>query len=80
MAKEIWTHEQVHNLNEYQVAGVMHPFTCGNEHPGDKELVATVRGWICTGCDYTQDWAHSFMIDGSAVDAARKGFMGVTNA
>jgi hypothetical protein len=80
MTKEIWTHEQVHNLNEYQVAGVMHPFTCGNEHPGDKVLVATVRGWICTGCDWQQDWAHPYMITGAAVEAARRAMKGLTNA
>jgi hypothetical protein len=46
----------------------MHPFTCPNRggHPevaGDKGiLVPTVRGWICPFCDYTQDWAHDFMM------------------
>jgi len=78
--KNLWTHEQVDNLNEYQVAGVMHPFTCGNEHPGNKVLVATVRGWICTGCDWTQDWAHPFMISGAAVEAARKAMKGEPDA
>jgi hypothetical protein len=24
----------------------------------DHCLVATVNGWICPTCDYTQDWAH----------------------
>lgn len=24
----------------------------------DRELVATVNGWICPTCDYTQNWAH----------------------
>lgn len=27
----------------------------------DRELVATINGWICPTCDYTQDWAHEFM-------------------
>jgi hypothetical protein len=71
----IFTPEQVKNLDEYQRAGVMHPFTCVNRNDGkhfdngvDKgALVPTVRGWICQSCDYTQDWAHSFMLDGSAV-------------
>jgi hypothetical protein len=46
----------------------LHPFTCPNRgnHPelaGDKGvLVPTVRGWICPFCDYTQDWAHDFMM------------------
>ena len=26
----------------------------------DHALVATVNGWICPTCDYTQDWAHAF--------------------
>lgn len=48
----------------------MHPFTCANRsegHPfrdGDYGvLVATVDGWTCPDCDYTQDWAHTFMLD-----------------
>lgn len=63
-----FTPEQVVALNDYQRARRFHPFTCGNNrgtHPfydGDKGvLVATVRGWICMFCDYTQDWAHPFM-------------------
>lgn len=24
-------------------------------------LVATARGWACSHCDHTQDWAHAFM-------------------
>jgi len=46
----------------------MHPFTCGkrDDHPvvaGDKGvLVPTIYGWICPFCDYTQDWAHPFMM------------------
>lgn len=72
MTTALWTYEQVANLNAYQRAGVMHPFTCGNEHDGERDLVATVRGWICTCCDYTQDWAHDFMLDGSAVAAGQQ--------
>ena len=51
----------------WQRSRKVHPFTCGDraDHPvmdGDKGvLVPTVRGWICPFCDYTQDWAHSFM-------------------
>lgn len=62
---------QVRNLEEFQRARVMHPFTCPNRsdeaHHGSGELVATVRGWICQYCDYTQDWAHDFMMNGEAV-------------
>lgn len=58
-----FTPEQVDNLNHYQHAGRMHPFTCGNYHDGDHTLVATEGGWICCHCDYTQDWAHKFMCE-----------------
>lgn len=66
----LWTQEQVDALNRYQ-QGYMHPFTCANRgdgnHPtvgGDHGiLTATVDGWICNHCDYTQDWAHDFMLD-----------------
>jgi hypothetical protein len=62
-----FTEEQVSNLNQYQSAGVMHPFTCGEAHKGEVLLVATTGGWVCAdpSCDYTQDWAHGFMADGS---------------
>lgn len=66
--KSPWTPEDVVRLNEYQNAGRFHPFTCPNRSEGHGEfngdlgaLVATVRGWICPFCDYTQDWAHGFM-------------------
>lgn len=58
-----FTPQQVEVLNEGQYIGFSHPYTCGNEdsncpeHP-DKILVATIRGWICPYCDYTQNWAH----------------------
>lgn len=64
-----WTEEQVAALNQFQNARWMHPFTCGKRegHPLDPEgdygvLVATKDGWICRHCDYTQDWAHDFML------------------
>lgn len=70
-----FTPEQVKNLEEFQRSGVMHPFTCANRgEPGHFDngvdhgvLVPTVRGWICQCCDYKQNWAHDFMLDGSAV-------------
>lgn len=68
-----FTDTQVRGLNEYQT-GIdfghrMPPFTCGNrgdgkhgEEGGDKGvLIATAKGWVCPSCEYTQDWAHSFM-------------------
>jgi len=74
MSENIFTPTQVKNLDEFQRAGAMHPFTCpnrsdGNHFDNDVDLgclIPTVRGWICQCCDYTQDWAHDFMFDGSA--------------
>lgn len=67
----------VAQLAKYQLAGRFHPFTCPNRGDGKHAnaygdigaLVATTRGWICPFCDYTQDWAHDFMRQGSALDA-----------
>ena len=55
--------EQVTNLNKHQTDGRFHPFTCGGSAcpVTHSTLVATVRGWICPYCDYTQGWAHGFM-------------------
>jgi hypothetical protein len=49
-----WTREQVDWLNGCQLNPHLHAWTCGNCRA---DLVATVRGWICPYCDYTQDWA-----------------------
>jgi hypothetical protein len=72
MSDQIFTPEQVKQLWHYQFGpgDRMHPFTCGNrdDHPviaGDKGvLIPTTRGWICPCCDYKQDWAHNFMLNG----------------
>lgn len=71
----VFTAEEVVNLTRSQRERMRHPFTCGkrndpdNPHPvldGDNGvLVATVRGWICPFCDYTQGWAHPFMKEGT---------------
>lgn len=29
---------------------------------GDFPLTATNTGWICNSCNYTQNWAHDFML------------------
>jgi hypothetical protein len=68
---DIWTMDQVAALNAKQVdlgrmsaMNRVHPYTCPNRanHPefwGDAGvLVATIRGWMCPCCDYTQKWAH----------------------
>lgn len=65
-----FTPDQVASLNAYQVAGIMHPFTCGGGqargHNGIR-LIAAEDGWHCASdtCDYRQDWAHAFMADWS---------------
>lgn len=56
-----FTPEQVNALNIWQ-NGPVHPFTCGNDHEGDRDLVATESGWICPTCEYKQKWAHEFML------------------
>lgn len=67
-----WTAEEVANLNEFQNAGYMHPFTCGSEDCR-AVLVATPEGWTCpAGCGYTQDWAHDFMANGEATKSFRE--------
>lgn len=58
-----FTEEQVKNLNEFQNLGFIHEFTCGNDHSGNRVLVATKDGWICPTCTYTQDWAHKGMLN-----------------
>lgn len=68
--KAPFTPEQVKGLNEYQIKGHFHNFTCGNpKHPKgtDNVLIATGAGWTCPNCDFTQDWAWNFMADGSMV-------------
>lgn len=64
-----WTEDQVINLNDYQAAGVMHPFTCANRGKGEHSLfgvlIANTDGWNCPECDYAQDWAHDFMVNGA---------------
>lgn len=59
--KAPFTPAQVEALNKWQKNGNVHPFTCGNDHEGDRNLVATTEGWKCPSCDYTQNWAHAFM-------------------
>lgn len=71
-----WTAEQVAKLNERQACGWVHPFTCPDhadgEHAHVRErngtadaLEASVDGWFCEVCGYTQDWAHDFMLRGA---------------
>lgn len=59
--------EQVKSINSFQREGMMHPFTCGSisEHDGEDILIAFVDGLYCPMCDYTQDWVHDFMANGT---------------
>lgn len=59
---EVFSDQQVKNLNLYQQSGVFHPFTCGNDSCRDI-LIAKTSGWVCPSCDYTQNWAHEFMLN-----------------
>lgn len=55
-----FTADQVAALNQWQTGLEFHPYTCGNCHPGPRNLIARIgAGWVCPTCDYTQDWAHS---------------------
>ena len=72
--KAPFTDEQVKNLNEFQHCG-FHEFTCGGAgHPIDTDnvLIATNNGWHCPNCEYTQDWAHDAMCDGSMAKAMKE--------
>ncbi len=71
-----FTSEQVKGLNEYQVSGAFHEFTCGNpKHPKHgrktklKILVAHETGWICPGCGYRQYSAWEDQANGKMVNA-----------
>lgn len=65
-----WTPEEVCNLNEWQQEfAIVHPFTCGTEGCGG-EMRATESGWECA-CGYSQNWAHAFMADGSALKSMK---------
>jgi len=65
-----FTPTKVKNLNDFQRSGYFHPFTCPD---CSASLTAMEMGWRCLGCgEYTQDWAHKMMADGSALAAYRK--------
>jgi hypothetical protein len=64
MVEAPWTDEQVENLNRWQRAGHVHEFTCPNDHPASRVLVARKDGWYCPGCVYTQTWALDCMVEG----------------
>jgi len=60
-----WTPEQVEALNRWQRCNYVHEFTCPHPHgplTHGRILIATKNGWTCPTCDYTQNWAHSWMM------------------
>jgi len=57
-----WSDEEVELLNKYQILGKFHPYTCGGNRCRNI-LLATRDGWVCTKCDYTQNWAHAMTLD-----------------
>jgi hypothetical protein len=58
-----WTVSQAATMNAWQVSGLIHPFCCKNTHRKSNVLQAGTEGWYCPRCDYTQNWAHDFMVD-----------------
>jgi hypothetical protein len=79
MIRAPFTPAEVEALNTFQLADYMHPFECPNDHTSgdrfaeqrDRRLQATTRGWICPHCNYTQDWAHGFMLETWAGEPTR---------
>lgn len=58
-----FTKEEADKLNEYQKLGFVHEFTCVNDHPNRTLIAKEGAGWYCPNCDYTQNWAHAFMLE-----------------
>lgn len=70
---QIWTEEQVNELNKQQKSGKFHPYTCDRkakecevdmgpietrDWSKDGILIATTEGWVCPCGKYKQNWAH----------------------
>lgn len=63
-----WTPEQVAALNEWQQAGIVHPFTSSMDADGNAAekvvLIATTDGWVREeGGPVVQTWAWPWMAD-----------------
>lgn len=71
-----WSTDQVAQLNAWQRSDFVHPFTCDHRSDGRHgelygdtgTLVATINGWICPWCSYTQNWAHDFMASADVLE------------
>lgn len=55
-----WSETQVLSLSEYQLVGLLHPYTC----LCGEILGVTREGFVCE-CGYKQNWALKFAVDGS---------------
>jgi hypothetical protein len=67
-AEAPWDGAQVDNLNDFQWMNIeFPPYTCDrcNGEDEDRALVATTDGWVCPGCNYTQNWASEYAANGS---------------
>ena len=59
---DLFTEEQVKNINDFQNSGMFHPFTCDNDQCREV-LVATKNGLECPKCGYKQTFVHGFMTE-----------------
>lgn len=65
-----WEDDEVKSINGYQLAGIMHPFTCinrGRDDHMDTEgiMLAEEEAMYCPFCAFLQTWVHDFMADWS---------------
>lgn len=54
---------QIESFNKFQVSGVFHPFTCSTDGCDVNLLQAKEEHLFCPGCQHTQLWAWSEMLD-----------------
>lgn len=58
-----WSADQVANLAAWQRCGWVHPYTCGACGDG-RPLTPGRDGWLCTSCDWRQEWCWAPMLNG----------------
>jgi hypothetical protein len=59
-----FTPAEVESFNDCRQFGSWQPLICAREGCR-REMVATESGLNCPGCSYTQDWAPTWMMDGT---------------
>lgn len=57
-----WSDAQILALEAWQRNDQVHPYTCGHDS-NHALLVPTREGWVCSDCDYAQDWAHNLALE-----------------